>query len=81
MTNAASQSLVLSPHLCHINEQENWQSFKVCNLMCQECKDQLAMNRKEENTVQTEWGEKWIHIRLRRDKCKMYKSKNKEDKK
>lgn len=25
--------------------------------MCQECKDQLAMNRKEENTVQTEWGE------------------------
>lgn len=23
--------------------------------MCQECKDQLAMNRKEENTVQTEW--------------------------
>lgn len=55
MTNAASQSLVLSPHLCHINEWENWQIFKVCNLMCQECKDQLAMNRKEENTVQTEW--------------------------
>jgi len=36
MTNAAPQSSPLDPHLHHTNELENWQSFKVCSLMCQE---------------------------------------------